>query len=346
MAITSRIQGVTAALAIKVPVLVASTANITTSSTQVIDGIAVSSSDRVLLKDQTDASENGIYVVDSGTWSRAKDFDGSLDVVRGTLVYTSTGTANGGRFFNVTSTGNNVPGTNSITFAEAPFSSQLIGALDTNSFAINESEGSAVTGSSETEIWQSDGNTVHVTGSTIETMSTAPRIGAMRRVVFSSSGFLVHSTTSLILPSSANIRTLDGDVAFIYADSTVLSRVMSYLPRDSGREFSVLESITASDAILRNSGISVIASASATARNVSLAFPQIGSRKEILIDCTSSHITISSTLTTILFRSSAGSCSTAFKVEGIEPMRGESMLLRGLSTVSWLVTSKSAAVSS
>lgn len=64
----------------KPSVLVATTANITLSGTQTIDGIAVVAGDRVLVKDQTTTSQNGIYVVASGTWSRATDMDAWAEV--------------------------------------------------------------------------------------------------------------------------------------------------------------------------------------------------------------------------------------------------------------------------
>ena len=56
-------------------VRVATTANITLSGTQTIDGVSVVAGNRVLVKDQTDQKTNGIYVVDASTWSRAADAD-------------------------------------------------------------------------------------------------------------------------------------------------------------------------------------------------------------------------------------------------------------------------------
>jgi len=64
-------------LDIKPSVLVATTANITLSGTQTIDGVSVGAGDRVLVKDQTDASENGIYVVAAEAWSRSADAAGA-----------------------------------------------------------------------------------------------------------------------------------------------------------------------------------------------------------------------------------------------------------------------------
>lgn len=83
---TSRRQGLNSSAAIKVACQVATTANITLAALQTIDGVALASGDRVLVKDQTTTSENGIYVADTGNWSRDIDFDGHYDVLEGTIV--------------------------------------------------------------------------------------------------------------------------------------------------------------------------------------------------------------------------------------------------------------------
>lgn len=62
-------------LDVKGSVKAATTANITLSGTQTIDGVAVIAGDRVLVKNQSTASQNGIYVVAAGAWSRSSDMD-------------------------------------------------------------------------------------------------------------------------------------------------------------------------------------------------------------------------------------------------------------------------------
>jgi hypothetical protein len=99
MAITDRQTGFESALAIKAPCYVASTTNLALSSTQVIDGVTVSTGFRVLAKDQTDATENGIYICQSSSWARAPDFDGSRDAMPGTYVYVDRGSLYGGTFW-------------------------------------------------------------------------------------------------------------------------------------------------------------------------------------------------------------------------------------------------------
>lgn len=72
--------------AIKVPCVVATTANIVLSGLQTINTVAVIEQDRVIVKDQTDATENGIYNVSTSAWTRAKDFDEDSNITNGVFV--------------------------------------------------------------------------------------------------------------------------------------------------------------------------------------------------------------------------------------------------------------------
>lgn len=67
------VDNVVQGLDAKQPCRVATTANITLSGTQTIDGIAVVAGDRVLVMNQTTAAQNGIYVVAAGAWTRSTD---------------------------------------------------------------------------------------------------------------------------------------------------------------------------------------------------------------------------------------------------------------------------------
>lgn len=81
-----RVDSFVAGLAIKAPVKVASSGPLTLSGEQTVTGRVLVSGDRVLVKDQADPIENGIYNVETSAWQRAGDFDGSRDVVTGTVV--------------------------------------------------------------------------------------------------------------------------------------------------------------------------------------------------------------------------------------------------------------------
>ncbi len=72
----NQLDAATSGLSWKQAVAVATTANITLSGLQTVDGYAVQAGDRVLVKNQTTASQNGIYVaVNGGAWTRAADMD-------------------------------------------------------------------------------------------------------------------------------------------------------------------------------------------------------------------------------------------------------------------------------
>ena len=75
----------------KDPVRAATTANITLSGVQTIDSVSLVAGDRVLVKNQTAAAANGIYLVAAGAWVRATDFDASTEVLLAT-VFVSEGT--------------------------------------------------------------------------------------------------------------------------------------------------------------------------------------------------------------------------------------------------------------
>lgn len=93
MTIIDRRYSVAEGTAVKAPCRAATTANITLSGQQTIDGVACVQDDRVLVKNQTTGTQNGIYTVSTGNWTRTRDFDGAYDIVDGTRIFINSGTA-------------------------------------------------------------------------------------------------------------------------------------------------------------------------------------------------------------------------------------------------------------
>ena len=85
----------------KQAVTAATTANITLSGTQTIDGIVLSAGERVLVKNQTGNLGNGIYTVATGAWTIVTDFSTAADA-DGAAVYVIDGTVQGGTGWTVT----------------------------------------------------------------------------------------------------------------------------------------------------------------------------------------------------------------------------------------------------
>ena len=157
--VDSQLQG----LDVKNSVRVATTANGTLSTAfangQTVDGISLATGDRILLKDQSTGSENGIYTVNaSGAPTRATDFDENSEVTGGTFFFVEEGTTNADNGFVMTNDGAVTVGTTALVFT------QFSGA------------GSVIAGSALTK----SGNTLNVgvDDSSIEVNSDALRVKA------------------------------------------------------------------------------------------------------------------------------------------------------------------------
>lgn len=123
------VDGVAQGLDIKDSVRAATTANITISSAlnngDTLDGVSLSTNDRVLVKDQSSASENGIYIVGSSP-ARADDLAAGADAA-GAFTFVESGTVNGDNAFVCSSDkGSAVVGTNNLTFVQFSGAGQIV----------------------------------------------------------------------------------------------------------------------------------------------------------------------------------------------------------------------------
>lgn len=110
-----------AGLDFKASVRAASTANIdlTLGGALIdIDGVDIVEGDRILVKNQTDAVQNGIYVAATGAWTRATDADTSGDMSPGTIVYIEEGATHARQQWVITTTGAITIGTTPITWTQ------------------------------------------------------------------------------------------------------------------------------------------------------------------------------------------------------------------------------------
>ena len=125
------VDGVAQGLDVKDSVVATTTANGTLSTAfangQSIDGVTLQTGDRILIKNQTTASQNGIYNVQaSGAPSRATDMATGANAA-GAFVFVEQGTVNAENGFTCTSdTGSAVVGTNNLTFAQFSGAGQII----------------------------------------------------------------------------------------------------------------------------------------------------------------------------------------------------------------------------
>ena len=129
-------------------VKVATTGNINLSNpaTSTIDGIGLAAGDRVLVLNQSTASQNGIYVFDTSSTAMVRATDSDLwDELVGSLVYVDQGTVQGEyRYFCTSNTGGTL-GSTSVTYSQ-----DSSGTLSPANFVFGEIPSGAINGSNTT----------------------------------------------------------------------------------------------------------------------------------------------------------------------------------------------------
>jgi hypothetical protein len=167
-------------LDVKQSVRVTTTGNITLSGTQTIDGIAVVSGDRVLVKDQTTASQNGIYIVANGAWTRSSDADANAEVTSGLFTFVEEGNTQAATGWVLTSTGTLTVGTSPLTFGLFSITNNIAAGAglikNGNQFDVQVGTGIAIVADTVTLASTVAGAGLTFTGGVVDVIGTANRI--------------------------------------------------------------------------------------------------------------------------------------------------------------------------
>ncbi|GGY03761.1 phage tail protein [Paludibacterium paludis] len=94
----------------------ASAGNLVLSGLQTVDGVVLAAGDRILVKDQAAAAENGIYTVSAGAWSRAPDADAAIELTPGCFVFIEQGITQGDSVWALTTDSPITLGSTPLTF--------------------------------------------------------------------------------------------------------------------------------------------------------------------------------------------------------------------------------------
>jgi len=194
------VDNVAQGLDAKASCVAATTANITLSGTQTIDGVAVVAGNRVLVKNQTTQANNGIYVVSASTWTRATDMDTWAEVP-GAFVFVEQGTTQADTGWVCTSNAGGTIGTTAITWTQfSGAGSYTAGTgltLTGTQFSITDTTVTAGTYGSATE---SSKFTVNAQGqlTAASSVTITPAVGSI-------TGLGTGVSTFLATPSSANL---------------------------------------------------------------------------------------------------------------------------------------------
>lgn len=116
--VDSRLLDELSRLDMKQSVRAATTANIALLGLQVVDGVSLNAGDRVLVKNQTMAKDNGPYVVAAGAWARASDADSNAKVTPNMTLAVEVGATQADTIWQLVTDGAIVVGVTALTFKD------------------------------------------------------------------------------------------------------------------------------------------------------------------------------------------------------------------------------------
>jgi uncharacterized cupin superfamily protein len=227
------VDAVKTGLDVKDSVKVATTANITLSGTQTIDGVAVSADERVLVKDQSTGSENGIYDCKAGAWARSSDFDENSEVTSGAFVFVEQGTASADAGYVLTTDGTITVGTTALSFTQFSGAGQ-----------ITAGDGLQKTGNSLSADLKSNGGIV------IESAELAIDLAAS-----SITGSLPVSKLASVTSTAAELNILDGanvtttELNIIDGDTSATSTTLATADRMVMNDAGTMKQVALSDLV-------------------------------------------------------------------------------------------------
>lgn len=235
-----RIAGPRSSKAYKAPCKAATTGNITLYGEQTIDGTSCVTGDRVLVRAQTAGYENGIYVVDTGQWSRAPDFNKNEDVGSGSLILVLNGDLYERVLFYISTDDPITVGSTSIVFAllslsvvyeDGAITNSALGSHIVTPSKIDLGAWTIVASAGTVNLGAQTSRNIVISGTTTITSfgATDPADGIAYNVRFSNVLTLTHSST-LILPGAANITTALGDTMNVVYEGGGVWRVTVYVP--------------------------------------------------------------------------------------------------------------------
>lgn len=199
------VDSVASGLDVKGSVKAATTGAITLSGTQTIDGVSVVAGDRVLVKNQSPATGNGIYVVAAGAWTRATDMDSSGEFA-GAFTFVEQGTVNADSGWVCTTDGSVTIGTTNVDFAQFSGAGQITagaGLTKTgNTIDVVGTANRILVNADSIDIASTYVGQASIT--TLGTITTGVWNGTAVGTVYGGTGLTSYATGDLIYASGAN----------------------------------------------------------------------------------------------------------------------------------------------
>lgn len=187
---------------------VATLSNIVLSGLQAIDGVMVAVDNRVLVKNQTNAAQNGIYKAKTGSWVRSSDADSSSKIESSMYLFVNEGINQSDTGWILTTDGTIVLGTTALNFKEFTLNVQDVDARI-----------KLLSGSSFGEL-MTMGNGIHTANA-----HTAPtKLGNIQAVPTYSVGLLTADST--------NTKIINNSISPIVCDVSAIANVLRHATTD------------------------------------------------------------------------------------------------------------------
>lgn len=222
----SYVDAARSGLDVKGSVRAATTQDIVLSNTQTIDGVALANNDRVLVKNQTDKTLNGLYVVNSnGAWSRSGDAATSAQVTSGLFTFVQEGLVNGDSGFVLITNDPIVLGTTELEFALFSTSGTLIAgsglAKVGDTLSVGAGAGITVTADAVQLATSVAGSGLTLTNGVLNVVGTASRITANADSIDIASDYV--GQTSITTLGTITAGTWNGNVITVPYGGTGVS---------------------------------------------------------------------------------------------------------------------------
>jgi len=198
------VDATSSGLDVKKSVRAATTGNITLSNTQTIDGVALAVGNRVLVKNQTAGEDNGIYVVASGAWTRAEDFDNTpgSEVTAGAFTFVEEGNTNADSGWVLTTNDTITLGTTVLEFAQFSGAGQIsagAGLSKTgNTIDVNVANGIEIADDNVQLASTVAGNGLTYTSGVLDVVGTADRISVSADAIDIASTYVGQSSITTL----------------------------------------------------------------------------------------------------------------------------------------------------
>lgn len=206
--VDSKVQGLSFKQTVRVGTTIGG-GNITLSGLQTIDAIAVAINDRVLVKNQSLTSENGIYNAQVGAWTRSNDADTGAELV-GAYVFVDEGTVNAATSWAQTTAAPITIGTTPLVWSQLTGATNLIGGpgISVAGNTISNTGVLSVNNGSNISVSSTTGNSV------ISVVGTVPSATVASTVTATPNGANTNYPVAFLSTPSGSASVLTGGLTY------------------------------------------------------------------------------------------------------------------------------------